>query len=313
MWWWILGGWLASVAIVLVIERIMAGHGSGLWDNDDRVVSAFGFGIVIFLAPIGVLILSGIAIMAGAERAWRSPTPGPADLFAGPEKEWIDQEPGSFVANLVRLRQTCDPRLKDDDIGSWIMRRFWYTPEAMILDVVTKYSALHAAGVTDSLIWERLEDHRQEKGLGTLPSPCDLDSYVEYRLSLEDAGYLDLEKDFIRGQIAFCERYDRHRSQKRKEAAWPPLEWHRRQLSLIEFERSGDGLDPMKDGAPAAYIRGGDRAHSDLMDLKFLILPGDELWTFSSPQEDWNSLIGRGGIVLMRNNCPVAHVVTQMN
>ena len=313
MWWWILGGWLASAVAVVVIERLMARYGSGLWSSDDRGISTFAYGIAILLAPVAVIIISGIAVMAGAERAWRSPTPGPADLFAGPESEWIDQAPDSFVADLVRLRQTCDPRLKGENIGSWMMRQFWYTPEAMILDVVTKYAALHSSGVPDTLIWERLEAHRYEKGEGYLPSPCDLGSYVDYRLGLEDADYLDLGKDFIRGQIALCERYDRHRSRKHEATAWPPLEWLGRQLSLIEFERMGDGLDPIEDGTPAVLGRGGDRVRSDLMDLKFLILPGDELWTFSSPQENWANLHGRGGIVLMRDNRPVAHVVTQMN
>ena len=301
-----MGGWSASAAVVVLIERIMARYGSGLWSDDDRAVSALAYGVTVLLAPAAMLIISGMAVMAGAMHTWKF-------LTTGSEKEWIDREPNSFVAELVRRRQTCDPRLKGVNIGSWMMWQFQHTPEAMILDVVTKYTALHAAGVADTLIWERLEAHRHEKGEGILPSPCDLGSYVDYRLGLEDAGYLELGRDFVRGQIALCQRYDRRRSQKHKDAAWPPLEWLGRQLSLNEFERMGDGLDPIKDGAPAVLSFGSLRVRSDLMDLKFLRLPGDELWTFSSPQEHWNKLYGRGGIVLMRNNRPVAHVVTQMN
>jgi hypothetical protein len=313
MWWWILGGWLASVAVVVVVERISRRFGSNLWCDDDQILSAITYGIIILLAPIGVLIIAGIAVMAAVERVRRSPAPGPADLFAGPENQWIDKAPDTFIADLVRLRQTCDPRLKGENIGSWLQWQFWYTPEAMILDVVTKYSALHAAGVADSLIWQRLEAHRRESGEGILPSPCNLGTYVDYRLSLEDAGYLDLERDFIREQIVICERYDCHRSQLYAKAAWPPLDWIGMQLSLTDFEREGSGPNPTECGAPAIFSRGGDRTRSDLKDLKFLILPGDELWTFSSPKKHWANLIGRGGIVLMRNNRPVAHVVTRMN
>ena len=306
MWWWILGGWLASAAFVVVVERIRARSGNDLWNDNDRVISTIGYGIIILLAPVATLIISGMAV-------WDFLMTRPVDPFTRPEEEWIDQEPDSFVADLVGRRQTCDPRLKGEKVGSWMMRQFWHTPEAMILDVATKYTALHSAGVADTLIWERLEAHRHENGQGILPSPCDLGTYVDYRLGLEDAGYLELGRDFVRGQIAFCERYDLHRSQKHKDAAWPPLEWLGRQLSLTNFERAGDGLDPIRDGAPAVLSRGGDRVRSDLKDLKFLILPGDELWTFSSPQKHWTNLIGRGGIVLMRNSRPVAHVVTQMN
>ena len=313
MWWWILGGWLASAVVMMVGERIAARSGSDLWSDDDRAISVIAYGIVILLAPVAVLIISGMAVKAVAERVWGSLTTGPTDLSIEPEQEWIDQAPDSFIADLVRLRQTCDPRLKGENVGSWIMRQYWYTPEAMILDVVTKYFALHAAGVADTPIWERMEAHRREKGEGILPSPCDLESYVDYRLSLEDAGYLDLGRDFVHGQIALCEKYDRNRSQKHKDAAWPPLEWLGKQLSVIDFEREGDGLDPIKDGAPAVFHRGGDRVRSEFKDLEFLILPGDELWTFSSPQKHWANLVGRGGIVLMRSSRPVAHVVTKKN
>ncbi|MDA1091443.1 MAG: hypothetical protein O3A85_14175 [Proteobacteria bacterium] len=306
MWWWIISGWLASASMVVVVERKRARSGDGLWSEDDRAISVIAYGIVILLAPVAILIISGMTV-------WDFLTTKPVDPFTGPEEEWIDQEPDSFVVDLVRLRQTCDPRLKGENIGSWIMREFWYTPEAMILDVVTKYAALHAAGLADTLIWERLEAHRREKGEGVLPSPCDLDSYVDYRLGLEDAGYLDLGKDFVRGQIALCERFNLHRSQKQKDAAWPPLEWLGRQLSLTEIEPLGEGLDANAAGSPAVLSRGGGRVRSDIKDLKLLILPGDELWTFSSPQEHWTNLVGRGGIVLMRQDRPVAHVVTQMN
>ena len=49
------------------------------------------------------------------------------------------------------------------------------------------------------------------------------------------------------------------------------------------------------------------------MDLKFLMLPEDELWTFSSPPEHWAKLVGRSGVVLLRNARPIGHVITALN
>lgn len=41
--------------------------------------------------------------------------------------------------------------------------------------------------------------------------------------------------------------------------------------------------------------------------------PGDELWEFSSSQESWRYLCGRGGIALVRDGEIVASLVTTMN
>ncbi len=306
MWWWIISGWLASALIVVVFESKRARSGNNLWSDDDRMISVTAYGIVILLAPVVVLILSGTTV-------WDFLVTKPGHPFTKPEEEWIDQEPDSFVADLVRRRQTCDPRLKGEQLDSWMMRQFWHSPEAMILDIVTKHAALHSVGLAETLIWKRLEVHRREKGEGNLPSPCNLGSYIVHRLGIEDAGYLDLGKAFIREQIDLCQRYDRHRSQRHEAAAWPPLEWLGRQLNLSNFEPLEDGAGRKDFGVPAVLSFRGDRMRSKIMDLKFLILPGDELWTFFSPQEHWTNLHGRGGIVLMRNSCPIAHVITQMN
>jgi hypothetical protein len=40
---------------------------------------------------------------------------------------------------------------------------------------------------------------------------------------------------------------------------------------------------------------------------------GDELWKFSSPQEQWMAFAGRGGIALVRGGRSIAYVVTELN
>ena len=82
---------------------------------------------------------------------------------------------------------------------------------------------------------------------------------------------------------------------------------------MVEFERLGDGLDFIRAGAPAAVPCGGNKFRSERDDLRFLMLPGDELREFSSPGESWKQFAGRGGVVLVRDGRPVGHVITEMS
>lgn len=47
--------------------------------------------------------------------------------------------------------------------------------------------------------------------------------------------------------------------------------------------------------------------------LKAKMIDDDELWEFSSPKEDWDSLAGREGIALVRNGQVIASIVTFMS
>ena len=316
VWEWSIVVWVACAVTVIAAERVMSRYGTALWDSNDKGSSALAYGLVVLFSPIALLIVLGMAVKAFLENPKRflsMVTRKPYDPLSEPENEWIDQGQDTFIGDLIRRRQTRDRRLKGQNIGNWMLWQFKDTPEAMILSVCTTYLVLHDAKISDDLIWERLEARRYEKGEDQLPSPCDLARYVEYRLSIEDEDYLGLGSGFIQEQVELCLKYARHRVQKSDERDWPPLEWLERKLSLAEFERLGAGVDPVGEGAPAALHMGGDSIRSELADLKLLILPGDELWTFSSPQEYWAGLAGRCGIVLIRNNQPVAHVITAKN
>ncbi len=314
MWWWAIGGWLGCSAVVVVGERIMARHGAGVLERGEQfATSAAAYALIVLFAPAMLATILAMAILAGPLQVLRLIRGQPIDPFRRPEKEWLRQDPGGFAHDLVRRRQVKDPRLKGVDFGKWMPWQTSATADAMILDVVSKYRALKAAGVDDASIWSRIEAHRFDKGEGHIPSPCDLAAYVDYRLGLEDPGYLDIGVNFVREQIAFCERYVLHRAREREDREWPPQAWLRQQIDLLQFERWGSGIDPMAEGAPAALTLGGGRVRKDLLDLKFLMLPGDEIWTFSSPQEYWAGLAGRAGIVLLRAGRPVSHVVTSMN
>jgi hypothetical protein len=49
------------------------------------------------------------------------------------------------------------------------------------------------------------------------------------------------------------------------------------------------------------------------LNLKSLIQEGDELWEFSSPKVTWECLVGREGIVLIRKDKEIAHIITREN
>ena len=316
LWLWIVAVWLGCIAVMAVLERVLARSGRGVLSNEDRTLTVLAYVLVlIVLSPVGVIVVLGMVIVAVPVHLWRFAMRDPDDPEKRRRGEWYSQGPDSFVADLVRRRKKHDRRLEGEDIGDWMMYRFDHTPEAMILDVVSKYSSLHEAGVPDNDIWERLEANRYEWGEGRLPVPCDLNTYVEYRLGIEDPGYLDLRSGFVHEQIAHCQTYAHRRSQREAERAWPPVEWHQRRISLSEFEKSqGDGLDPIADGAPAVLSFGGDDWRLSLLSFfKCVMVPGDELWTFSSPPETWAGLAGRGGVVLVRNGRPLRHFVTMKN
>jgi hypothetical protein len=47
--------------------------------------------------------------------------------------------------------------------------------------------------------------------------------------------------------------------------------------------------------------------------LKAQMEDGDELWRFSTPDETWEQMMGRAGIVLLRGGTIIATIVTTLN
>lgn len=310
MWWWIAGGWLACSAAFLVGERLLARHGKGIVEPGDGVAKVLlAFGTLVLIAPALLAVIVAMVIGVIPFHMVRIARGHPTDL----ERLRMSHDPAGFAYELVCRRGKKDQRLKNERISEWPGWRSETTPDAMILDVVMKYHALKDARLDDSEIFARIDAYRFDKGEGQIPSPCDLKSYVTYRLGIEDPGYLDLGKSFIRKQIAMCERYVRYRARERIDWDWPPPTWLREKIDLLQFERSGTRVHPMAEGSPAVLTLGGGKVRKGLLDLKFLMMPGDELWTFSSPPEYWANLGGRAGIALVRAGRSIGHVITSMN
>jgi len=92
-----------------------------------------------------------------------------------------------------------------------------------------------------------------------------------------------------------------------------PNAWLEKRITVAEAEATHRGIrdDRVKRFPDAAKPFGfGNREWEE---LKGLMMPGDQIWTFSSPPDSWRDLAGRAGVALVRNGVPVRVVVTVMN
>jgi hypothetical protein len=299
--------WLACALLLFALDRFAAADNSGIWESDDPIVSVLAY-LVLFLA--GPLIVVGFLIWIAWElisRLWRGPS------VTNPAKEMPETQ-DSVLVDLVRRRAAVDPRLNGADIEHWPMCQFWPTPEAMILDLVAKYHQLLSAGAAQDLIWKKLEDYRADFGTTTLPSPCSLVNFVAHRLALEHPRYEEFGSSFLLSQIELCEQFVRRDIQSTTEAkGWPPPEWLTKRASLSSFPTRKPLPDSMQSRGAAIVQLQAYKSRQQIKTLEVLMLPGDEVWEFSSPPELWQRLMGRAGIALVRNGRSIAHVVTRMN
>jgi len=313
MWLWLGVGWLVCAAAVVILEGIRAALRESPLDRVGQDNSFLSYGLRVALAPVGLFFLVPVVRGFGGKRVWAAVTGKPYDRLAEPGTEWLDQDPTDFVRDLVIRRQCFDPRLKGKKLRNLDGWQFCDTTDAMIFHVIDRYHEFHDFGEADEDIWDALEKNRT----GSRPSPCDLPTYINYRLSQEDPTYLTIGERFISEQIAYCEKYAAHWAKKRELEAepWPPMDWCHKKISLSECERILNKNVPpsAKVSSPAKGGLAGRMIHTQISRVKKRMMPGDELWTFSSPSDYWQALAGRAGVVLIRNGQPIWNHVTVMN
>jgi len=81
-----------------------------------------------------------------------------------------------------------------------------------------------------------------------------------------------------------------------------PRSWLIRQVS-VEKAESNNTCDGVAFGCSS----------SEWAKLKTKLIPGDEVWEFSSPVESWRNLAGRAGIAIVRDQKVVDCLVTMLN
>jgi len=93
-----------------------------------------------------------------------------------------------------------------------------------------------------------------------------------------------------------------------------PRTWLQEKVTVEEAERQHPGLPNDERVKRFPKIAKPFGFMSDEWEaLKARMLPGDELWTFSSPSDSFRHLGGREGIALVRNNKIIVALVTMMN
>jgi hypothetical protein len=79
-------------------------------------------------------------------------------------------------------------------------------------------------------------------------------------------------------------------------------QWLRHRVTIEELESTH-----LVNGVPFGFCS------PDWEALRAQVRPGDEIWYFSSPQEDWDRLMGWEGIALVRGGEIVESFCTAMN
>ena len=81
------------------------------------------------------------------------------------------------------------------------------------------------------------------------------------------------------------------------------LAWRKTRVTVEQFESQPilDHEEPLSD------------SFSGWRELRQLMRPEDELWTFRGPQEEWDRFVGWQGLVLVRGGKLVGFAVTAQN
>ena len=211
----------------------------------------------------------------------------PRDPFARPSFDFLKSSRDDFLFALVQRRRVYDCRLRDENLNTWPMFRFRESIDGVILRVTEVYITLSPV-LTFSGDLQRRLDLASERGYDEHFETKTLIGYFRHRMRNWDPETSALGEAFLGRHVGLCEMYAAH--QFNQAGNWPPKQWLAAQLNLEEAANS-----------------------TNIDKLKLLMLPGDELWSYSSPPETWKHMMGRRGIALIRDGKTIAEILTLMN
>jgi len=96
-------------------------------------------------------------------------------------------------------------------------------------------------------------------------------------------------------------------------AAVIPVAWLEKKVTVAEAEAAHPGITDDRIARFPQAAKPFGFQHQKWEEFKAAMLPGDELWTFSSPADSWKHLAGRAGIAIVRNGVPVRIIITLMS
>lgn len=92
-----------------------------------------------------------------------------------------------------------------------------------------------------------------------------------------------------------------------------PTAWLQKKISVAEAEAAYPGINDDRVTRFPEAAKPFGFSHPQWEDLKAAMMPGDEIWTFTSTPESWGDLAGRAGVALVREGIPIKVVITTMN
>jgi|ERR1700722_1199360 hypothetical protein len=92
-----------------------------------------------------------------------------------------------------------------------------------------------------------------------------------------------------------------------------PKAWLKEKTTVEESEAANPGITDDRTKRFPDTAKPFGFQNREWEEFKALVLPGDELWVFSSPPDSWEHLAGRSGVALVRGGVPIRILVTMMN
>ena len=112
-----------------------------------------------------------------------------------------------LVRNLAkqRVREMGGDESMVDSLG---FIQFAGLPENTIATIVETYSMLKKRGGADQEVLASIEAHRSRmSGSGEMPSPLNLETYIQYRIALEASHGAPISADFLRDATNACRQH----------------------------------------------------------------------------------------------------------
>jgi len=218
-----------------------------------------------------------------------------------------DDRPETTLIRMIELRRKIDKRIKSLPAPNrWIIFDLWASPEGRLLTKILNALWLEDGGMSRPAAWARVCPLPTEQILAAGTPEHARHLAVKGILAEVDPEYLALGDAFIGRLADHAERWAMTELTKLKTTPqWPSSDWTIDSLSYDQFVDEALTEDVL--------ARGFDRLTRELVDIAERYVPGDEIRTFRSPAETWQTLGGRAGYVLVRRGHPIGRAVTLMN
>lgn len=123
-------------------------------------------------------------------------------LFSGGKPSKID-----LIKKLAKDRVRKDPMAESlgynegmvDSLGTMELMS---TPEGTLVTIVETYALLLKSGEREEFILNHIENHRAQLGVGAMPIPLNLESYIKYRIEMEHSHGAPISEEFISRAIS---------------------------------------------------------------------------------------------------------------